>query len=152
MAHMKRVLDERTAEDVSDGIMFDCLLFGPLISVLSSRPVSVSVCVCVCWIMLLCGACSSFCAHTSFAYTSPYAQVAVMAAVGPLFGLSRLASIRTGLLLAPGGEFAFVAFGEAVARGVLPASVCNLLYVVRLPVWLSSVSGRSGTGVASRVC
>jgi hypothetical protein len=61
-----------------------------------------------------------------------------MAAVGPVFGLTRLAAIRSGLLLAPGGEFAFVAFGEAVARGVLPAAVCNLLYVVR--------KGRGGAG------
>ncbi|KAG2452077.1 hypothetical protein HYH02_003113 [Chlamydomonas schloesseri] len=57
-------------------------------------------------------------------------KVAVMAAIGPLFGVPRLAAIRSGLLLAPGGEFAFVAFGEAVARGVLPAAICNLLYVV----------------------
>ncbi|KAG2422408.1 hypothetical protein HXX76_016053 [Chlamydomonas incerta] len=57
-------------------------------------------------------------------------KVAVMAAIGPLFGVPRLAAIRSGLLLAPGGEFAFVAFGEAVARGVLPAATCNLLYVV----------------------
>jgi len=34
--------------------------------------------------------------------------------VGRLFGLSMISAIRTGLLLAPGGEFAFVAFGEAV--------------------------------------
>ena len=35
-------------------------------------------------------------------------------AVGRAFGLSTFAAIRTCLLLAPGGEFAFVAFGEAV--------------------------------------
>lgn len=34
--------------------------------------------------------------------------------VGRLFGVSTVAAIRSGLLLAPGGEFAFVAFGEAV--------------------------------------
>ena len=34
--------------------------------------------------------------------------------VGRLFGLSMISAIRTGLLLAPGGEFAFVAFGDAV--------------------------------------
>ena len=33
---------------------------------------------------------------------------------GRLFGISTIAAVRTGLLLAPGGEFAFVAFGEAV--------------------------------------
>jgi len=57
-------------------------------------------------------------------------KVAVMAGAGPLFGVPRLASIRSGLLLAPGGEFAFVAFGEAVQRGVLPAALTNQLYLV----------------------
>ena len=35
-------------------------------------------------------------------------KAAVMAAVGPMFGLSRLVAARAGLLLASGGEFAFV--------------------------------------------
>lgn len=34
--------------------------------------------------------------------------------MGKLFGISIISAIRVGLLLAPGGEFAFVAFGEAV--------------------------------------
>lgn len=34
--------------------------------------------------------------------------------VGRLFGVSTIAAIRAGLMLAPGGEFAFVAFGDAV--------------------------------------
>lgn len=34
--------------------------------------------------------------------------------VGRFFGLSTVAAARAGLLLAPGGEFAFVAFGESV--------------------------------------
>ena len=34
--------------------------------------------------------------------------------IGRIFGISLISAIRTGLLLAPGGEFAFVAFGEAV--------------------------------------
>ena len=40
-------------------------------------------------------------------------QVGVMAAVGPMFGITRMQSIRAGMLLAAGGEFAFVAFGES---------------------------------------
>lgn len=44
-------------------------------------------------------------------------KVAVMAGVGQVFGLSLVQSLRAGLLLSPGGEFAFVLFGEAV-RGV----------------------------------
>ena len=38
----------------------------------------------------------------------------MVASLGRLFGLSTVAAVRAGLLLAPGGEFAFVAFGEAV--------------------------------------
>ncbi len=36
-------------------------------------------------------------------------QVALMGGVGAMFGLSRLQAVRAGLLLAAGGEFAFVA-------------------------------------------
>lgn len=35
-----------------------------------------------------------------------------MAGLGPLFGISWVQSVRAGLLLAAGGEFAFVAFGS----------------------------------------
>ena len=38
----------------------------------------------------------------------------LVAVVGRFFGISIVSAIRVGLLLAPGGEFAFVAFGEAV--------------------------------------
>lgn len=38
----------------------------------------------------------------------------LVALVGRLYGISIISAIRVGLLLAPGGEFAFVAFGEAV--------------------------------------
>jgi Kef-type K+ transport system membrane component KefB len=34
--------------------------------------------------------------------------------MGRIFGISLISALRAGLLLAPGGEFAFVAFGEAV--------------------------------------
>ena len=37
-----------------------------------------------------------------------------IAVVGRIFGISIISAIRVVLLLAPGGEFAFVAFGEAV--------------------------------------
>ena len=57
-------------------------------------------------------------------------KLAVMVAAGHAFGLSRVAALRAGLLLASGGEFAFVAFGEAVAKGVLPAELTGVLYMV----------------------
>eukprot|EP00798_Chlamydomonas_sp_ICE-L_P016263 gene16263-22441_t len=57
-------------------------------------------------------------------------KLAIMAAIGPLFGMSKLAAVRAGLLIAPGGEFAFVAFGVAVAAGVLPGPLTSVLYLV----------------------
>ncbi|KAM0867654.1 hypothetical protein ACQ4PT_041845 [Festuca glaucescens] len=49
---------------------------------------------------------------------------------GRLFGISTIAAVRTGLLLAPGGEFAFVAFGEAVNQGLLSPQLSSLLFLV----------------------
>ncbi|KAF9588577.1 hypothetical protein IFM89_013429 [Coptis chinensis] len=43
-----------------------------------------------------------------------YRQGILVASIGRLFGVSMIAAIGVGLLLAHGGEFAFVAFGEAV--------------------------------------
>ena len=50
------------------------------------------------------------------------AQTAVMAGLGPLFGLTRMQAVRSGLLLAAGGEFAFVAL-------CAPTSPTALLFV-----------------------
>ena len=54
----------------------------------------------------------------------------MVTALGPLFGLSHLAALRTGLFLAAGGEFAFVAFGEAQAHGLLETGMCRELFLV----------------------
>lgn len=51
----------------------------------------------------------------------------LVALVGKLFGISTVSAIRVGLLLAPGGEFAFVAFGEAVNQVLLTNNICYLL-------------------------
>lgn len=48
-------------------------------------------------------------------------QVAIVGAVGPMFGLSRIQSLRAGLLLASGGEFAFVAL-------CAPSHITTLLF------------------------
>eukprot|EP00877_Chromochloris_zofingiensis_P008397 jgi/Chrzof1/3810/Cz13g09190.t1_KEA1[v5.2] len=76
-------------------------------------------------------------------------KLAVMVAAGQMFGLSRMASIRAGLLLASGGEFAFVAFGEAVSKGVLPAALISQLYLVvalsmALTPYLAAIGGKLG--------
>ncbi|KAI3432210.1 hypothetical protein D9Q98_003772 [Chlorella vulgaris] len=57
-------------------------------------------------------------------------KVAVMTVVGQAFGLTLVQSMRSGLLLSPGGEFAFVLFGEAVGRGIMNAALAKELYLV----------------------
>lgn len=54
-----------------------------------------------------------------------------------------------GLLLASGGEFAFVAFGEAVSKGVLPAALTSELYMVvalsmAMVPYLAALGGKLG--------
>lgn len=57
-------------------------------------------------------------------------KTAVVAVAGPIFGLSRIASIRAGLMLAPGGEFAFVLLGEAASKAILASAICSQMYLV----------------------
>ncbi|XP_078442718.1 K+ efflux antiporter 2 [Wolffia australiana] len=78
-------------------------------------------------------------------------KAALVAIVGKIFGISTIAAIRVGLLLAPGGEFAFVAFGEAVNQGILSAKNSSLLFLVvgismALTPWLAA----GGQFLASR--
>ncbi|KAL5718584.1 K(+) efflux antiporter 2 [Ranunculus cassubicifolius] len=54
----------------------------------------------------------------------------LVAVIGKLFGISLIAAIRVGLLLAPGGEFAFVAFGDAVNQGIMSPQLSSLLFLV----------------------
>ena len=71
-------------------------------------------------------------------------KVGVMAAVGPWFGLSTLNSARAGMYIGPGGEFAFVTYGLAVASGLLSEVLVNeLTLVIALSMaatpWLANV-------------
>jgi monovalent cation:H+ antiporter-2, CPA2 family len=54
-------------------------------------------------------------------------KVLIVLALGRLFRLSLPVTIETALLLAPGGEFAFVVIGAAVAGQSLPANVASFL-------------------------
>lgn len=58
--------------------------------------------------------------------------------VGRCFGLSTVAAVRAGLLLAPGGEFAFVAFGEAVNQASILISYSPYLALSCAPYFTSS--------------
>lgn len=76
-------------------------------------------------------------------------KLAVMAGLGPAFGLSRMTAVRSGLLLSPGGEFAFVAFGEAISKGVLTMQTCAPLYMtvalsMAMTPYLAEVGGIIG--------
>ncbi|XP_051132603.1 K(+) efflux antiporter 2, chloroplastic-like [Andrographis paniculata] len=67
----------------------------------------------------------------------------LVAIIGKLFGLSLVSAVRVGLLLAPGGEFAFVAFGEAVNQGIMSPHLSSLLFLVvgismALTPWLAA--------------
>jgi len=75
----------------------------------------------------------------------------LVALVGRLYGISIISAIRVGLLLAPGGEFAFVAFGEAVNQGIMSSQLSSLLFLVvgismALTPWLAA----GGQLIASR--
>ncbi|KAJ7962350.1 K(+) efflux antiporter 2, chloroplastic-like [Quillaja saponaria] len=75
----------------------------------------------------------------------------LVALTGKVFGISIISAIRAGLLLAPGGEFAFVAFGEAVNQGIMSAHLSSLLFLVvgismALTPWLAA----GGQLIASR--
>ncbi|XP_042053882.1 K(+) efflux antiporter 2, chloroplastic-like [Salvia splendens] len=75
----------------------------------------------------------------------------LVALVGKLFGVSIVSAIRVGLLLAPGGEFAFVAFGEAVNQGIMSSQMSSLLFLVvgismAMTPWLAA----GGQLIASR--
>ena len=48
---------------------------------------------------------------------------------------SEWSHVCSGLLLSPGGEFAFVLFGEAVARGIMGTALAKELYLVVALRW-----------------
>ncbi|CAL5383164.1 unnamed protein product [Camellia sinensis] len=63
-----------------------------------------------------------------------------IAVVGRLFGISIISAIRVGLLLAPGGEFAFVAFGEAVNQGIITRLIQMICRTISLSVDLDALA------------
>lgn len=75
-----------------------------------------------------------------------------VAVLGPMFGLSKMSAIRAGLLLAPGGEFAFVTFGEAVREGILSTATCSKLFIiVAISMALTPYLAWAGQIAASRL-
>jgi CPA2 family monovalent cation:H+ antiporter-2 len=57
-------------------------------------------------------------------------KTTILAVLARLFGLSWQAAIETGLLLGPGGEFAFVGIGLATTANLIPAPVSSFVLTV----------------------
>ena len=55
-------------------------------------------------------------------------KTAMMFAAGIPFGLSKLSAVRSGMYIAPGGEFAFVVLGEAAQQGLLASSEMRAIF------------------------
>jgi Kef-type K+ transport system membrane component KefB len=55
-------------------------------------------------------------------------KTALMFASGIPFGLSKLSAVRSGMYIAPGGEFAFVVLGEAAQRGLLGSNEMRAIF------------------------
>jgi CPA2 family monovalent cation:H+ antiporter-2 len=72
-------------------------------------------------------------------------KAAVVATLGPSFGIKRPAAIKAGLILGPGGEFAFVVLGLATSLSVLPAEQADFaLLVAAITMSLIPLLGRYG--------
>ncbi|GJD06139.1 K(+) efflux antiporter 3, chloroplastic [Galdieria sulphuraria] len=79
-------------------------------------------------------------------------KAGIITVLARLFGLSFSNAIRTGLLVAQGGEFAFVTFGAAQRAGLLPADLSQLLLlVVALSMATTPLLSSIGSQLASRI-
>ncbi|KAL3009208.1 hypothetical protein AAZX31_07G070700 [Glycine max] len=80
-----------------------------------------------------------------------FGKTLLVTLIGRVFGISLISAIRVGLLLAPGGEFAFVAFGEAVNQGIMSSQMSSLLFlVVGISMALTPWLAEGGQLLASR--
>jgi monovalent cation:H+ antiporter-2, CPA2 family len=69
-------------------------------------------------------------------------KAAIVWAAGPLFGVKRPSALRAGLMLGPGGEFAFVVLSLAVANKVVPDTQADFaLLVVAITMCLIPLLG-----------
>ncbi|GJQ08810.1 hypothetical protein GpartN1_g601.t1 [Galdieria partita] len=79
-------------------------------------------------------------------------KAGIITVLARLFGLSFSNAIRTGLLVAQGGEFAFVTFGAAQRAGLLPSDLSQLLLlVVALSMATTPLLSSIGSQLASRI-
>ena len=68
------------------------------------------------------------------------------------FGLTWRNALRTGLLLGPGGEFAFVIISVALAEGLLPPEAANVvLFATALTMAIIPLLSKLGDRVSPRL-
>lgn len=88
-------------------------------------------------------------AVTSLVFGIILVKAAITTALSMAFGLSLSTSQNTGLVLAQGGEFAFVAFGLARSLGILdPATTKLLLTAVSLTMALTPALSTAGSKIS----
>eukprot|EP00899_Mesostigma_viride_P020290 jgi/Mesvir1/28262/Mv04795-RA.8 len=75
----------------------------------------------------------------------------LVTAMGVAIGLSPIAAARTGLILSSGGEFAFVAFGESVSKGLMsPTFSSQMFLVVALSMAVTPYLGALGQWIENK--
>ncbi len=77
-------------------------------------------------------------------------KAAATFALAVLFRVESPAALEAALLLAPGGEFAFVLLTSAIAAGVLPGRGADAMVVVTLTMFAIPWLGRIGARVAAK--
>jgi Kef-type K+ transport system membrane component KefB len=76
----------------------------------------------------------------------------ITTALGPFFGLTKAESVRTGLLLSGGGEFAFVVLTLGDKLNVIPNQLAKILVgVVVLSMALTPTLSKLGDQIAEIV-
>nr|UXY87297.1 potassium:hydrogen antiporter 1 [Cryptomonas sp.] len=79
-------------------------------------------------------------------------KTSIITFIGLSFGLNLASSQRTGLILAQGGEFAFVTFGLAQKNGILPPQLAQLLFLlVALSMAMTPFLALTGSKIAAYV-
>jgi monovalent cation:H+ antiporter-2, CPA2 family len=79
-------------------------------------------------------------------------KAGVVAAIGALFRLRRETTLKAALLLGPGGEFAFVIVGAAVAAGLVPEPLAqDALVITTVSMFMIPALARVGVRLGDRL-
>jgi CPA2 family monovalent cation:H+ antiporter-2 len=79
-------------------------------------------------------------------------KASIVAAIGALFRVPRDTALKTALLVGPGGEFAFVIIGAAVAAGLVPEALGqDTLVITTVSMFAIPALARVGTRLGERL-